>query len=425
MIARLSELIAPAYREVHRDLLSGGHREYWLRGGRGSGKSSFVSLEIALGLLRDPTANAVIYRKVAATLRESVYEQMLWAIERLGLGAHFRRKLSPLELEYLPTGQRVLFRGADDPGKSKSIKLARGRFAYLWFEELAEFSGMDDIRTIRASILRGEGRAAVFYTYNPPISQANWVNEEALAVRPDRLVHESTYLDVPPQWLGGDFLAEAEALRQSNERAYRHMYLGEVTGTGGQVFENLALRPLTGEELSAGRAYNGLDFGFAVDPDAFVHVGYDPRTRRLWLLDEFWGVRTPAERLAEEVAQRAGDEVVRCDSAEPRMIRQLRDFGVNAVGVRKGAGSVAGGLRWLQERAEIAIDPARCPQAAREFSAYAYPAGAGGTFLAEFPDRDNHTIDAVRYAMEEVALGRGAHTIARQRDAPRGRSWNR
>lgn len=107
------------------------------------------------------------------------------------------------------------------------------------------------------------------------------------------------------------------------------------------------------------------------------------------------------------------------------MIRQLRDFGVNAIGVRKGAGSVAGGLRWLQERAEIAIDPARCPQAAREFSAYAYPVGAGGAFLAEFPDRDNHTIDAVRYAMEEVALGRGAHTIARQRDAPRGRSWNR
>lgn len=424
MIARLSELIAPAYRAVHRDVVAGGHREYWLRGGRGSGKSSFVSLEIALGMLRDPTANAVIYRKVAATLRESVFEQMLWAIERLGLGAHFRRKLAPLELEYLPTGQRVLFRGADDAGKSKSIKLARGRFAFLWFEELSEFSGMADIRTIRASILRGEGGAAVFYTYNPPVAQANWVNAEALSPRPDRLVHASTYLDVPARWLGGDFLAEAEALRQSNERAYRHMYLGEVTGTGGQVFENLSLRPLRAEELAAGRAYSGLDFGFAVDPDAFVRVGYDPRTRKLWLLDEFWGVRTPAERLAEEIAARAGGEVVRCDSAEPRMIRQLRDRGVNAVGVRKGAGSVEAGIRWLQERAEIAIDPARCPHAAREFAGYAFPTGAGGAFLAEFPERDNHTIDAVRYAMEDVARAREARTVARAAPQRRGRTWS-
>ena len=425
MIARLSELIAPAYYGVHRDIVEGGHREYWLRGGRGSGKSSFVSLEIALGLLRDPTANAVIYRRVAATLRESVYEQMLWAVDRLGLSAHFRRRLAPLELEYAPTGQRVLFRGADDPGKSKSIKLARGRFAYLWFEELSEFGGMADVRTIRASILRGEGRSAVFYTYNPPVSQANWVNEEALAVRPDRLAHASTYLDVPPDWLGGDFLAEAAALRAGNERAYRHMYLGEVTGTGGQVFDNLSLRPLRADELAAGRTYCGLDFGFAVDPDAFVQAGYDPKTRRLWLLDEFWGVRTPADRLAEEVAARAGGGVVRCDSAEPRMIHELRERGVNAVGVRKGAGSVASGIRWLQELAEIAIDPARCPQAAREFSAYAYPVGAGGAFAAEFPDRDNHAIDAVRYAMEEVALRRGARTLVRPEAGrrPRGRTW--
>lgn len=391
---------------MHSDVKGQGHREYWLRGGRGSAKSSFVSLEIVLCLLRDPMANAIIYRKVAATLRESVYEQMIWAIAVLGLERHFRFRLSPLEIEYRPTGQRILFRGADDPGKSKSIKLARGYFGCVWFEELAEFSGMDDVRTIRASLIRGDmhGRRAVtFYTYNPPVSASNWVNAEALISRPDRLVHESSYRDVPPDWLGPDFIAEAEALRSVNERAYRHMYLGEVTGAGGQVFDNLVLRPLTDEELAAGRAYCGLDFGFAVDPDAFIRVACDPRTLRLWVLDEFCRARTPVERLAQEVLDRACGGVVRCDSADPRMIAQLRERGVRAVAVKKGPGSVSAGMRWLQERAEIIIDPARCPCAAREFSAYEYAPDGSGGFLPEYPDRNNHLIDAMRYAVEGVA----------------------
>lgn len=425
--ARLSECIAATFYPVHADLRRRGHREYWLHGGRGSAKSSFISLEIVLGLLRDPLANAIVYRRVAATLRESVYEQMIWAIDRLGLSAYFRCRLAPLEIDYLPTGQRILFRGADDPGKSKSIKLARGYFAFLWFEELAEFSSMDDIRTIKASILRGapaEARSIVFYSYNPPPSRDCWVNAEALNPRADRLNHESCYLDIPRSWLGEDFIAEAEALRASNERAYRHMYLGEVTGTGGQVFDNLSLRPLSEEEKAVGRAYNGMDFGFAVDPDAFVRAGYDPRTKRLWLLDEFWGVRTPVERLAQEARSRSHGEVIRCDSAEPRLIAQLKEQGVLAVGAKKGAGSVAGGIRWLQERAEIAVDPAVCPHAARELSGYAYPPGPGGTFLPEFPDRDNHTIDALRYAMEPVMDGRSARTMTAGGGQPRrGRTF--
>lgn len=413
--ARLSGSIAPAFYALHRDVRARRHREYWLRGGRGSGKSSFVSLEIVLGLLTDPLANAIVYRKVAGTLRESVYEQMLWAIDRLGLSAHFRCRLAPLEIDYLPTGQRILFRGADDPGKSKSIKLARGYFGFLWFEELAEFSGVDDLRSIKASILRGEGRAVTFCSYNPPPSRTSWVNAEAMIPRADRLVHASSYLDMPHRWLGEGFIAEADALRAANERAWRHMYLGEATGLGNQVFDNLSLRPLTRAEQDAGRAYNGLDFGFAVDPDAFVRVSYDPRTRQLWLLDELWGVRMSAETLGRELKLRSGSEVIRCDSAEPRLIRQLRQQGLNAVDARKGAGSVESGVRWLQELAEIAIDPARCPNAAREFAGYEYPLGPDGRPLPELPDRDNHAIDAVRYAMEPALLSRRATTMGKER----------
>ena len=270
---RLSELIAPVFYDLHRDFQRGGHAEYWLKGGRGSAKSSFASVEVVLSILKNPDVNAVVYRKVAATLRESVYEQIGWAIGRMGLSEWFRFRLAPLEIDYLPTGQRILFRGADDPGKSKSIKLAKGYFGLLWFEELAEFSGMDAVCSIKASVLRG-GPSRVIYTYNPPRSPRCWVNEEARVVRGDRRVHESSYLDLPPQWLGEAFLSEAEQLRRVNERAYRNMYLGEITGSGGQVFENVALRRLSGEELD-GRAYCGLDFGFAADPDAFIRAVYD------------------------------------------------------------------------------------------------------------------------------------------------------
>ena len=398
------------FRDLHRGILRADHREFWLRGGRGSGKSSFVSLEILLGMMRDENASAIVYRKVANTLRESVFAQMLWAIDRLGLGGEYVSRLEPLEIENTRTGQRILFRGADKPRKSKSIKLAKGYFGFLWFEELDEFSGMDDVRTIKASIFRGLDSGIAFMTYNPPASVRNWVNGEALIPRPDRIVHSSDYRDVPPQWLGKAFIEEAEYLRQTDERTWRHMYLGEITGTGGQVFDNLQLRPLTQEEREAGRSWCGLDFGFAVDPDAFIRAAYDPARRKLTVLEEFCRVRTPADVLAAEVGRRA-EGVVRCDSADPRLIHQLRELGVNAVAVKKGPGSVAAGMRWLQEQNAIVIDPEKCPKAAREFAGYEYPPAPDGGFLSEYPDRDNHLIDALRYAMEPHIGRRAARTM--------------
>lgn len=139
---RMSELLAPVFAPVHTDIRRGGHAEYWLYGGRGSGKSSFVSIEIVLGMMKDPQANALVVRRVAKTLRQSVYEQLCWAIDRLGVDHLWARRLSPMELIYRPTGQRILFIGADDPQKSKGIKVSRGSFKFLWFEELASFDGM-------------------------------------------------------------------------------------------------------------------------------------------------------------------------------------------------------------------------------------------------------------------------------------------
>ncbi len=416
MQARLSALIAPAFYPVHADLRRHGHGEYWLGGGRGSGKSSFASVELILILMRDPELNGAVFRKVAATIRDSVLEQLIWASRMLGVETLWGAKVTPPEMVYLPTGQKILFRGADDPGKAKSMKLAHGHFGCLWFEELTEFSGMEDVRTIKASVVRG-GEAATFLSYNPPLSAGNWVNAEAACPVPGRLVHLSDYRMLPPQWLGQGFLRDAEALRRSDERAYRHMYLGEAVGTGAQVFENLNLRAVGDAEIAGcERVYCGLDFGFAVDPDAFVRLSYDGRLKRLTFLDEFCEVRAPVDRLAAEVTKKlgAGEHVI-CDSADPRMIEELRRRGVKALAAKKGPGSVERGIRQMQEAREIVIDPARCPNAAREFAHYEYARGPGGVLIAAYPDRDNHLIDAARYALEPVTAIREAKALDRRK----------
>ena len=413
---RVSDVVAGVFMPVHRSIKAGEHSEYWLRGGRGSTKSSFVSIEIILGLMRNPDANAIVYRKVAATLRESVYEQLVWAIDTLGVREFFQLRMTPMEIQYKPTGQRILFRGADDPGKSKSIKLRKGYFGYLWFEELAEFQGMDAVRTIKASILRGTGEhsAVTFCSYNPPVSASNWVNAEAIKPVPGRMVHSSCYLDVPPEWLGREFLAEAEKLKSTNERAYRHMYLGEITGTGGNVFGNLALRKIRHEEIDRmERFYCGLDFGFATDPDAFTRWAYDKKTRTLYALGEYYSPQNSIDRIAAECVKRADREVVRCDSADPRMIAELRRRSVNAIGVKKGPGSVEHGMRWLQDLGCIVIDPARTPNVAREFSRYEYQQDRHGNFISEYPDKDNHTIDSTRYALETEIAAKQLGTISK------------
>ena len=405
---RMSELLAPVFAPVHTDIRRHGHAEYWLYGGRGSGKSSFVSIEIVLGMMKDPQANALVVRRVAKTLRQSVYEQLCWAIDRLGVDHLWARRLSPMELIYRPTGQRILFIGADDPQKSKGIKVSRGNFKFLWFEELAEFDGMGAVNTITASAVRGDA-AVTFYTYNPPESIANWVNEEALCIHEGRFSHKSSYLDIPPKWLGASFLSKADIMRRTNERAYRHMYLGEVTGTGGQVFENVELRPIPEGEISRmGAFYDGLDFGYYPDPTHWVRVSYDPASLTVYVVDELRRFRTTDREFARLLMERrdvtASTEII-CDSASEKPLAELRSEGLRSVvGAMKGRGSIETGIRWLRMRARIVIDPTRTPETAKEFAQYEFVKLKNGSFTESYPDRDNHAIDAVRYALNRVWL---------------------
>lgn len=406
------KIIADVFKPISLDLQHGGHAEYFLKGGRGSTKSSFISIEIILGIMQDEHANAIVYRRVANTIKDSVYEQMIWAIDTLGLTGAFKCRKSPFEIERIKTGQRILFRGADDPMKSKSIKLKKGQyFKYLWFEELAEFRGMEDIRTIKQSVLRGVDRAFTLYSYNPPKSAQSWVNDEVLKPTPGRLIHSSCYLDVPPEWLGEAFISEAEALKVVNERAYKNEYLGEVTGTGGQVFDNLTIRKIPNEEMETfGTTYAGLDFGWYPDPAHFVRCAYAPASRRLWIYDEYRTVKTSNRDLFEHLKECKGltyaEEVI-ADSAEMKSVADMRAYGMRCIGATKGAGSVRTGIRWLQALSEIIIDPARCPETAKEFLEYEYEKDRDGNPVEAYPDEKNHSIDAVRYALNRIWQRKG------------------
>ena len=197
-----ARLVAPAFMPVLLDILDKGHLEYVEEGGRGSTKSSFISLVIPTLIKNNPQMHAVCCRKVGNTLRDSVFAQICWAIDALGLGAEFDSKVSPLEITYKPTGQKIYFRGADDPIKLKSIKPQFGYIGILWYEELDQFAGPEEVRNIRQSAIRGGDTAWVFKSFNPPKTKSNWANQYVLEDNPGALVHSSTYNDVPPEWLG-------------------------------------------------------------------------------------------------------------------------------------------------------------------------------------------------------------------------------
>ncbi len=400
---RIGQCISPGFSAVLGDVLVHGHTHYDLAGGRGSMKSSFVSLTVVYLLLLDPEAHAMVLRKVANTMRDSVYAQYLWAIEKLGLAGSFECRYSPMELVFRPTGQKILFRGADDPMKIKSVKVPFGAIRVTHFEEKDQFSGRGEIRTVLQSTMRGSGRFWNFESYNPPLSRDNWANLDSAAARPDRLCHRSTYLDAPRDWLGAQFILEAESLKNTDERAYRHEYLGEAVGTGGSVFENLKERRITDEEIRRfDRIYQGVDWGWFPDPYAFIRLHYDAARETVYLLDEHCGTRFSNEETAGWILEKGyNDAYTVCDSAEPKSVADYRACGVNAREAVKGPGSVDYGMKWLQKRT-IVIDARRTPNARREFTGYQFEKNRDGQWVSGYPDKDNHLIDAVRYALERV-----------------------
>lgn len=405
------DIIADVFHPMIRDVRRGYHTEYILPGGRGSTKSSGISCIIPELLRNNPDMHALVLRKVGNTIKDSVYAQLKWAISKQKLDKDFRFKTSPFEITYKPTGQKIYFRGADDPLKIKSIKPEFGHIGIIWFEELDQFSGPEEVRNIQQSAIRGGDKAYKFKSFNPPRSKNNWANaytEEAEFKDDAAVVVHSTYKDVPKDWLGEQFLNDAEHLKEVNPDAYENEYMGVANGNGGNVFEYIEERTITDEEISQmDRIYQGVDWGWYPDQYAFVRLYYDAARETIYFIDEIFENKRPNSWTAEEIIRRGyRDYTITCDSAEPKSVNDYRDFGLPARPAKKGPGSIEYSMKWWQGK-KIVMDPARTPNSCEEFKKYEYERDKDGNIVSGYPDKDNHLIDAARYATESLWERRG------------------
>jgi phage terminase large subunit len=406
-----ADLIARDFLEVYRDIKAGINTEYVLSGGRGSTKSSFISLVFIYLLVNNPSLHAMALRQVANTLRDSVYSQLIWAISVLGITDLFKMTITPMQIEYIPTGQIIYFRGADDPSKLKSIKPPFGYIGLVWFEELDGFYGPEAVRKIEQSVIRGGDKAWTFKSFNPPRTSNNWANKYVLIKKEKQYQHSSNYLNVPSEWLGEPWLAEAEHLAKVNPGAYEHEYLGKPNFAGGMVFGNVIVRKITAEEIKQfDRVLNGLDFGFYPDPADYIKCHYDAGRHKLYIFGEIRKYKTSNEELYRILKTEGGYEdweTLICDSAEPKSVADFRSYGATARGAEKGKESVRYSMKWLQSLAEIVIDNEKAPYAAKEFIEYEFERTKEDEVISAYPDHDNHSIDGTRYATNLIWKRRG------------------
>lgn len=408
----LLDLIAPCYYKLHWDIQLGRHTFYDFPGGRGSAKSSFISLEIVIGIIQDKNANAIIFRKVGDTLRLSVYEQILWAIDSLKITNLWYCTVSPMQCTYLPTGQKIVFKGLDKAKKGKSAKLSKGYFKFIFFEEFDEFFGEEEIRTTLQTVVRGGDKFFVFKAMNPPRAKNNWANQfiEKEKFKKDTIVFKNTYLDIPQEWLGEVFLNEAEFLKKTNLKAYEHEYLGLPVGIGCEVFDNVHSTILYDEDIKTyDKIYMGIDWGWYPDPFQWVKSYYDSSTHVLKIFDEMRKWKTRNINLWQELQEKHGvtqyDLITADNSADD--IADFHAYGSRIRKAIKGPGSIKYGIKWLQSLRRIEIDPIRCPYTLKEFNDYAYILDPLGNPTSEMPDSENHAIDCVRYSLEPVWRRKG------------------
>lgn len=401
------DMIPDAFHWVIRDIRKAGHREYVLKGGRASTKSSTIAMMILELLKNNTDIHALVCRKVANTIKDSVYAKIKWSINKQGLSDEFILRKSPFEIERKSTGQIIYFRGCDDKEKIRSINPEFGYIGVLWLEELDQFNGEEEIRDITESAIRGGEKAWIFKSFNPPKTKNNWANKWLLTPKENRLVHHSTYHDVPLEWLGKPFIEEAEHLKAVNPDAYDHEYGGEVNGNGGVVFTNIEIRKITDEEISHfDRIYQGVDWGW-IDPYAFLRTHYSSAQEKIYLIDENYGSNLPNKTTAKWIIDKGyNDYRVTCDSEDPKSTNDYRDFGISAYNAIKGPGSVEYGFKWLQSRT-LVIDPARTPNAFKEITEYEYKRDKEGNVISGYPDGNDHAISALRYAYESLFNKRG------------------
>lgn len=403
---KLSEVILPNFHDFWKAVKLGAKTFYVAKGGRGSSKSTTISIIMILLIVMFPITGLVI-RKVADSMRSSVYEQLKEAAVLLEIEEEFTFSTSPLQITYKSRGNSIIFRGANFPERIKSIKISKFPIAAIWFEELTEFKTEDEFQVIIDSVLRAklpdDMSYKIFISYNPPKRKQHWLNRkyETQFIAPNTYVHHSYYYDNP--YLSQQTIDEIEHTKKTNIKKYNWMYLGQPTGGGVVPFENLVFRKITDEEIkSFDNIRQGIDWGYASDPFAFIRWHYDKTRRKIYAIYEIYDVKLQNPDVIRNLkTKRYEREKIIADNTEAKSIDEFRIAGFNIRGASKGSGSVEYGEKWLDGLEEIVIDPERTPHTASEFEMIDYEVDKDGNQKARLEDKNNHTIDGTRYAFED------------------------
>ncbi|HIB1875472.1 TPA: PBSX family phage terminase large subunit, partial [Enterococcus faecium] len=311
---------------------------------------------------------------------------------------------------YLPRGNYMIFRGAQNPERIKSLKDSKFPFAIGWIEELAEFKTEDEVTTITNSLLRGELDDGLFYkffySYNPPKRKQSWVNKKyETSFQPENtFIHHSTYRDNP--FISKEFLKEVEATRERNPRRAEWEYDGKAVGSGVVPFDNLQIKEgsITDDMVADfDNIRQGLDYGYATDPLAFVRWHYDKKRNSIYAIDELYEVKCSNRRAAQWIKSKKYDYQDIIAEVEPKSNAEMRnEHDISKIRqVTKGPDSVEYGEKWLDDLDAIYIDPLRTPNIAKEFESIDYQTDRDGNPKPRLEDKDNHTIDATRYAFND------------------------
>ena len=400
-VVRLSDVVLPAYKEFWNT-----KKTYVIcKGSRGSGKSKHAALWHIYMMMKYPLSNTLVVRKVERTLRDSCFSDLRWAIKRLGVESQWRCTTSPLEMTYIPTGQKILFRGLDDGYKLTSISVSTGVLNFLWFEEFYEIAKEDDFNILDESI-RGvlpDGYwKRITATFNPwsehHFAKARFFDEQ----RDNVLAMTTTYLDNP--YLSPTDIRLFEDMKRENPRRYRVAGLGEWGIVDGLIYENWTEERFTLDDVRECKNAFGLDFGYTNDPSAFIVSFVDLGAKRLYVWDEIYEKGLSNRKIYDKItAMGYGKDKITADSAEPKSIDELNTLGLRVTGAKKGKDSILNGIQWIQDL-KIIIHP-RCVNFLTEISNYTWDKDKFGKTQNKPIDDFNHLMDAMRYGLEQYIIG--------------------
>jgi len=403
-VVRLPEMVGKGYKQFWH--FKGRYRV--VKGSRASKKSKTTALWYITNLIKYKEANLLVVRKTYRTLKDSCFAELKWAARRLGVEDNFIFKESPLEITYKPTGQKIYFRGLDDPLKVTSVTVDVGCLCWMWLEEAYEIMKEDDFNVLDESI-RGECPEGLFkqitITFNP-WNERHWLKKRFFDAEddPDILAITTNYLC--NEWLDKADLKVFETMKKNNPRRYAVAGLGGWGVVDGLVYENWKEEYFELEQVRQYKSAFGLDFGYTNDPSAFFVGFIDLENKRLYVYDEFYKPGLSNKKIAEEIINMGyKKEQITADCAEPKSIDELKGYHLRVKGAEKGKDSIANGVQWIQDL-EIIIHP-RCVNFLTEISNYTWATDKFGTKLNKPIDDFNHLMDAMRYALEKYIKKNG------------------